>query len=50
MKILILKAIKQIIYRYSEHTPPEVKYSSRNHIVATICSDIDTLIKSLKDK
>jgi len=50
MKILLLKTIKQIIYRFSEATPPEVKHSNRNQIVATICFSIDKLISDFKSK
>lgn len=48
MKILLLKIIKQIIYRFKERTPPEVKYSERNRLVAGICHHIDILIKGVK--
>ena len=34
MKKLILKVIEWAIYRMSEYTPPEVKYSERNYRVA----------------
>jgi hypothetical protein len=50
MKIFILKAIKQLIYGFSEYTPPEVKHSNRNQIVAAICFSIDKLISDLKSK
>lgn len=50
MKILLLKIIKQIIYRFSERTPPEVKISNRNQVVATICFSIDKLISGCKRK
>ena len=33
MKKLTLKFIEQIIYHFSEYTPPEVKYSERNYRV-----------------
>lgn len=48
MRILILKFIKQVIYRFSEHTPPEVKFSKRNLHIACINRDIDEFIKFLK--
>lgn len=49
MKILILKIIKQIIFRYKEHTPPNVKYSARNAVIAGTCSYIDSLILHIKN-
>lgn len=50
MKTLILKAIKQIVYRFSEKTPPEVKYSLRNKVIGDICYSIGTLIVMIKNK
>ena len=47
MSKLILKLIKQIVFRYAEHTPPEVKSSTRNYKVAAINLAIDNLIKDL---
>ena len=46
----MLTLIKQIIYRYSEHTGPEVKYSQNNHLVADIVYAIDKLIKYRRTK
>lgn len=46
----MLHLIKQIIYRYSEHTGPEVKYSENNHLVAAIALAIDELIKYRRTK
>lgn len=45
MKKLILRIIKQIIYRMSEHTPAHVKYSERNHKIGSVVLTIDELIK-----
>lgn len=48
MKIILLKIIKQIIYRFSERTPPNVKSSNRNYIVGQTAVRIDSLIKDIK--
>lgn len=48
MKKLILNIIKQVVYKFSERTPPEVKYSERNQLVATICFNIDKLIRHIE--
>lgn len=50
MKILLLKIIKQIIYRFSERTPPEVKFSQRNYCIGRACEAIDDLIFAIKNK
>jgi len=50
MKIIILKIIKQVVFRFSEHTPPSIKHSARNELVATIAFRIDQLILMLKNK
>lgn len=50
MKILILKIIKQIIYRYSIHTPASVTKSLRNMTIGYITMYIDDLINQLKNK
>lgn len=47
MKKLILKVLEQIIYRFSEHTPPEVKYSERNCRVAKAALAIHELSEIL---
>lgn len=50
MKVFVLKMINQIIYGYREHTPPSVKYSTRNNLVGEITYRIDLLISQLKNK
>lgn len=47
--ITFLKAIKQMIYQFSEKTPPEVKRSQRNYLVAKIAADIDDLINHMRN-
>lgn len=44
MKKIILKLIKKIVYKFSEFTPPDVKYSERNYRVAKAALAIDELI------
>lgn len=44
MKKVILKIIEQIIYRFSEKTPPAVKKSERNILVATAALAVTDLI------
>ena len=50
MTISVLKAIKQIVYQFSERTAPSVKFSQRNYLVAQITLAIDDLIKHLQAK
>lgn len=45
MKKLILKLLEQIIYKFSEHTPPDVKFSERNLRVANAALAIHELSK-----
>ena len=47
MKNLILRVIEQVIYRMSEHTPPEIKYSERNYKVAKAALAVSELRKFL---
>lgn len=47
---MTLKQIKQAVYKYSEKTPPEVKYSENNYLVAKIVQDIDLLVEYRKEK
>jgi hypothetical protein len=49
-KITILKGIQQIVYQFSEHTPPQVKYSRRNHLVGNIVEAIGELIKDIRQE
>lgn len=44
MKRLILKIIVFIIYRYSERTSPDVKYSERNCKVAKAALSVEDII------
>jgi hypothetical protein len=50
MRILILKIIKQVIYRFSERTPPHVKFSQRNYCIGRACEALDHLIIAIKNK
>lgn len=49
MKTIILKLIEQIIYRFSEHTPPEVKSSERNYKVAKATLAVGELRELLEE-
>lgn len=48
MTISVLKAVKQIVYQFSEKTPPNIKYSKRNFLVAKVTNAIDLLIVDIQ--
>jgi len=45
IKKMILKLVQQIIYKYSERTPPNIKHSKRNYVVSKIALSINELIE-----
>ena len=45
MKRLILKVLVQIIYRFSERTPSDIKYSEKNYRVANAVLAVGELAK-----
>lgn len=47
MKRRILKFIVQVIYRFAEHTPSEVKKSKRNILVAKAALSVDELVNNI---
>lgn len=47
-KIAILKIAAQLVYKCSEHTPPEVKQSMLNMEVAHAALSIEKAIKYIK--
>jgi hypothetical protein len=50
MKNLLLKLIEQIIYKMSENTLPNVKYSKQNYKVAKAALAVSELRKFLNQK
>ena len=49
MKLLLAKIARWFVFRASEYTPPEVKYSHQNYLVGNASSAIDKLIDHLDD-
>lgn len=50
MKIILLKILSKIVYRFSEHPQPNVNYSERNYKVAKAVIAINELLMYFKTK